>query len=196
MTSVPLCFLDTETTGVHEDKRVWEIAMIRKCEGELTVRKSFFVDVNIDEADPFGLKVGGFYERHPYGIYLSQMLELLPKISDIKGDFVSELHAARLVAKFTHGAHLVGAVPNFDAEVLRDLMMEYGLFPSWHYHLIDVEALMVGYLAARQESVSLPWKSDDLSRLAGVEPPSESERHTAMGDARWAERIYDKVMST
>lgn len=39
----------------------------------------------------------------------------------------------------------------------------------------------------------LPWKSDNVSRVCGVEPPSEQERHTAMGDALWAMRLYDRI---
>lgn len=38
-----------------------------------------------------------------------------------------------------------------------------------------------------------PWRSDDLSRACGVEPPSEEDRHTALGDARWAMRWYDAM---
>ena len=66
----------------------------------------------------------------------------------------------------------------------------------------------IGYLSAsaafgqspsgikRQEIRDLitpPWKSDDLSAALGI-TVSEDERHTALGDARWAMRIYDAVM--
>jgi hypothetical protein len=79
-------------------------------------------------------------------------------------------------------------------------MRANGICPSWHYHLIDVENLAVGYLAGvgvatRQVGAPKPpWDSEELSRLVGVEPPSEEERHTALGDARWAMRLYDVVM--
>lgn len=38
-----------------------------------------------------------------------------------------------------------------------------------------------------------PWSSEDLSRSVGVDP-DKVDRHTAIGDARWAEQIYDAVM--
>jgi hypothetical protein len=41
---------------------------------------------------------------------------------------------------------------------------------------------------------SLPWKSHDLSAILGVESAVEDE-HTALGDARWAMRVYDAVMA-
>lgn len=42
--------------------------------------------------------------------------------------------------------------------------------------------------------VTPPWPSDELSRLCGVEPSGEHERHTALGDARWAMRRYDAII--
>ncbi|MGH3304433.1 MAG: hypothetical protein ACRDOK_22680 [Streptosporangiaceae bacterium] len=99
--------------------------------------------------------------------------------------------------RLTRGAHLAGAVVSFDAEVLGARMRAHGICPSWHYHLIDVEALAVGCLARRGAVVSsfgLPWKSDDLSAALGVQV-SHEDRHTALGDARWALRIWDAVMS-
>ncbi len=38
-----------------------------------------------------------------------------------------------------------------------------------------------------------PWKSVDLSRAVGVKP-EDFEKHTALGDARWAKAIYEAVM--
>lgn len=212
----PLCFIDTETTGVHQDRQVWEIAMIRR-DDQGQREQAFFVDVDLSNADPFGLKIGGFYDRHPKGIQLATghfptMVIHGDRASSgskswvVPAEPVTRARAALHVAEWTHGAHLVGAVPNFDAETLAPLLREHGLLPAWHYHLIDVEALAVGYLAGRRrtwsavnvgtkpEPTPLPWKSDDLSLACGVEPATEEERHTALGDARWAMRIYDAII--
>jgi hypothetical protein len=77
-------------------------------------------------------------------------------------------------------------------------MRAHGMCPSWHYHLIDVEALAVGYLMRERiragfDGSMLPWKSDELSAELGITVTDE-ERHTALGDARWARAIYDQVM--
>ena len=116
----------------------------------------------------------------------------------------------------TAGLHLCGAVPSFDEERLRRLLNRNGVLHRWHYHLVDVEALAAGYLSAQCEgqaadgtrgtvpSVRLdgsinhidgrpPWKSEDLSRAVGVSPDG-FDRHTALGDARWAKAIYEAVM--
>ena len=65
--------------------------------------------------------------------------------------------------------------------------------PRWHYHLIDVEALAIGFLAAKGTRFDLPWDSDDLSRAVGVEPLEA--RHEALYDALWAKQIYETVVN-
>lgn len=199
--TAPLCFLDTETDGVHPGRKPWEIAMIRR-EPDGTERTSwFFVDINLRTADPFGLKVGRFYDRHPVGIWLSTPVEVGEKCPNFRTDDVADTwQAAQTVARMTHGAHIVGAVPNFDTEILATLLRDHGLTPSWHYHLIDVENLAVGYLAGMYHDhdflpgvILPPWDSDELMAKLGVEPPAEDERHTALGDALWAMRAYDAV---
>lgn len=209
----PLCFIDTETTGVHPDRKVWEVAMIRRDPGRPEQEASFFVDVDLADADPFGLAVGRFYDRHPAGRWLSNQGGPIdfPRCKD-SGNYVDRPTAARLVARFTHGAHLVGAVPNFDSETLAPLLRETGLIPAWHYHLIDVEALAVGFIAHlektnikaaleidptlkfQQSKAHPPWSSDELTAILGVEPATEDERHTALGDTRWAMRLFDAIV--
>lgn len=206
--TAPLCFIDTETTGLHTDRQVWDIAMIRRETSGRQDEISFCVDVDLAKADPFGLAIGRFYERHPLGQYLAG----LAGGDDEYSERLSRSQAAEEVARWTHGAHIVGSVPNFDTETLAPLLRAHGLMPAWHYHVIDVETLAVGYLhgvAARAIDEALmrgeepppvdrakaapPWKSDEISRAVGVEPPSDDERHTALGDAKWAMRIYDAI---
>ena len=66
------------------------------------------------------------------------------------------------------------------------------------YHLIDVEALAVGWVCAWDRTdgrpgITPPWRSDDLSTALGVPPPAKDTRHTALGDAAWALAIYDHI---
>jgi hypothetical protein len=104
-----------------------------------------------------------------------------------------DARAAEMIDEATAGAHVVGAVPSFDTERLAKLMRRAGITPSWHYHLIDVENLAVGWLAARGETPSLPWRSDVLSKAVGVDPGNYA-RHTAMGDVQWVRDQYDAMM--
>ncbi|MFR9767092.1 hypothetical protein [Nocardia sp. SC052] len=197
--TAPLCFLDTETDGVHPGRKAWEVAMIRREPDGTQHQTQFFIDIDLETADPFGLRVGRFYERHPYGRYLAGTIpDFCFGIKD-DGEFLRPRDAAHNIARFTHGAHLIGIVPSFDTEVLANLLREQHLTPAWHYHLIDVETLAMGWLHAWDRQTEevfappLPWKSEDVSRSIGVEPPSEQMRHTAMGDADWAMRMWDRI---
>lgn len=196
-----ICFIDTETTGVHPARQAYEIAMIREGFGEY----SFFVHCDMDQADPFGLNVGRFYDRHPQGLHLSGKIPDPFMAVNADGEFLNQRDAAITVAQWTHGATLVGAVPSFDVDTLAPLLRQYGIMPAWHYHPGDVEAMAVGWLwgrAERPDSMSPehlaelltpPWNSRDLSSACGVEMPTEEERHTALGDARWVKRWYQKL---
>lgn len=188
----PLAFIDTETTGVHPDRRVWEVAVIRRDDEGQHEFVMQVDDVDLSAADPFGLKVGGFYARH---------IDYMVRGHGEAPHAGPESSVARYVEEWTRGAHLVGAVPNFDADCLDKMLRRHKMIPSWHYHLIDVEAMAVGYLHAKvaageefaEEVFTPPWNSDDLSRDCSVLPPDETERHTALGDARWAMRWYDAM---
>jgi hypothetical protein len=72
---------------------------------------------------------------------------------------VAETAALAEAERLTRDAHLVGAVPGFDAEVLAARMRARGICPSWHYHLQDFETLIAGYLHGRGQPVPcLPWR--------------------------------------
>lgn len=227
MTTTPIVFLDTETTGLHADRRPWDIGMIRR-EPDGTMRRLtiFISDVDLSSAELIGLKIGHFYDRHP--LYRAEVggafdpvheaddvvdEDQAQELLDIDECLYPEQRAAAIVERWTRGAHIVGAVPNFDTETLAAMLRRHGLTPAWHYHLIDIEALAMGWLhgvAARAvdeavewgespdpelvtRNMQLPWKSDGISRACGVEPPAAKERHTAIGDASWAMRLYDRI---
>lgn len=193
-----VAFIDTETLGLQaRTHAIWEIAIIvpdGPDAGEHLWQQS--VRSWLERADPVALDINGFHDRYDE--------------SSALGWRESTDRFMRLL----EGRHLVGAVPSFDEERLRHQVSIYhGEIQRmpWHYHLIDVEALAVGYLSAvdyvRQvhnfnvwvdpptDPPSLPWCSDDLSRAIGVLPPEGADRHTALADARWAKAIYEKVMS-
>ena len=195
--------IDCKTTSLRHDRRAWEIAVITREPGKPDREMAWFIaaeDLDLGNADLMSLKIGRFHERHPrYAAGGSVQITH------------REYAALRAVETRTRGAHLVGAVPNFDAEVLGNRMRAHGICPSWHYHLVDIEALATGWLhrhaawlenrestieeaTALREIARPPWTSDDLTRALGVKPATEEERHTALGDARLAMRAYDAVM--
>jgi hypothetical protein len=191
--AVSLCFVDTETTSLRPDRRAWEIAVILRRPGQSDDERQWFVDaadLDLGNADLGSLRIGGFFDRHP-----QYRADEEPR-SGRSGQGRPEYDVLREVEALTRGAHLVGAVPSFDADVLGARMRARGICPAWHYHVQDFETLIIGYLAGLGRPVvpPLPWRSDDLSQLIGVQPPVNGERHTALGDARWAVRVWDTLL--
>lgn len=174
--NAPILFLDTETTGLSLDDDIWEIGAIRREPDGSQTEHHWFVE----------------HDRRKCVLLPESFLE--DHASRYRAGVRQEVAAAALAALTADRPHIVGSVPNFDTERIALLLRRFGYEPGWHYHLIDVENLAVGYIAGmRAVPLSPPWESDDLSLACGVEPPG-TERHTALGDARWAMRLYDAII--
>ena len=205
-----ICFVDTETTGLDPDRHaIWEVALITPGGDEHVWQ--FPVDEMA--ADPFALDIGRYWERRWGTDNDVAVLDAVYEAHNAKSrrkNFPGEGRAirpgstwARRFRDLTAGCHLAGAVVSFDEERLRRLLRSCGVLHRWHYHVIDVEALAVGYLASMTvglqgvrpsgfDPLRLPWESDGLSAALGI-TVSDEDRHTALGDARWARAIYDAV---
>ena len=171
--TAPVVFIDTETTGLDPDRHeIWEIAVIQPDGAEAVYHPT---PKHFERADPTALRITRFYERQNEGGWPWQ------KRSEV----------AFMVASLLAGQHLVAAVPSFDAAFLNRFLRANGEAPSWHYHLVDVEALAAGRLG-----IAPPWDSKDLATRLGIDPAStEFGKHTALGDARWAKAIYDAALA-
>lgn len=201
--TAPLCFIDIETTGLDPERHEpWEIAVIRREPGQEDEECVWLLRPNLGRADPDALRIGRFYERTSqaedggagtHAVLTGTAWHPQPKV------------AALEVAQATAGAHLVGAVPSFDAAFLARWLRLNGAAPSWHYHLICVEAVAAGLLWERWRRLTEdgkyphechappqpPWDTDELSELILGARPREEARHTALGDARWARAMWD-----
>jgi len=181
-----IVFIDTETTSLRHDRRAWEIGLIVRDDDGVDTEHSWFVyvgDLDLGNADLMSLKIGRFFERHPQA-----RNEVILTGPNTPREFDSEFSVLREVEWLTRRALLVGAVPNFDADVLGQRMRAHGICPSWHYHLIDVETLAAGH-----RQMVPPWGFDDILAAYGLRY-DEADRHTALGDARMARDLYDMVM--
>lgn len=205
-----ICFVDTETTGLRpEVHSLWEIGLIvRDDQNDKDNDREFLWQIypRIDLADPNALRVSKFYDRFECfsteGYVEAKCME-----GPNPGPTANALVALQ-VASLLDGAIVVGAIPWFDAGT-------NGFLELWlrgqrqnltcHYHLVDVEALAYGVLWERFRQVSsegkfpercampsrLPLDSNELTELLLGSRWPEKERHTALGDARWARAIFD-----
>lgn len=208
-----LCFVDTETTSLDDLRgEVWEIAAIVREPGEADAEYLWEIRPDLHTADPMSLKVGRYYERRSLSIHAKDeaAIKLSPDLIEEQGprpspEYTSAADVARRLAWLLDSAHVVGAVPDFDYRFLRKFLRRHNECWTAHYHLIDVEALAVGWLHRRHgedfqlaqsvgavENLSLPWKSTALYEAVGVNP-KQFEAHTALGDARLVRAVYDAI---
>lgn len=177
-----LVFLDTETTGLDPlCESIFEIAVIAG-DGTEHVWRPRVLAHHVTDMHPIAAEVNRYHERTAAPDWRWQVprtvaLDLWPHLA---------------------GAHIVGAVPDFDTRHLTVFYDRLGIAPpDWHYHLIDVEVAAYGWLLYRDPDAAwgldVPWDSDELAEACGVEPPTEDERHTALGDARWVKRWWDTL---
>lgn len=192
-----IVFMDTETLGLHPDAPIWEFAAIRRTEAGEETQYHFFID------------------HYPLPWYDSLPEQFQQDYRDRyrPSEALTRWHAAEKIIKATRGAHVVGAVPSFDTVRLSKLLNQTGaLLPPgaddpWHYHLVDIENVIVGYLMGigkqmvnhgdldelDMDLIAPPWSSDTLSLAVDIDP-ADYARHTAMGDVLWVRAQWDSVM--
>jgi DNA polymerase III epsilon subunit-like protein len=179
--------LDTETTGLDvRYESVWEIAVHDVHTGE---EKSWTIEPSphtVQDMHPRAAEVNKYFDRT---LAIDWNWDAPYNWVNVEG----ARKVYRELAEWLDGSHIIGAVPNFDTEFLAKRYQSLQVpMPIWHYHLIDVEAVAIGYLAANGIRLPLPWDSDNLSSRCGVTPPTDA-RHEALADARWAADLYRKV---
>ena len=197
-----LVALDTETTGLDPAvEEVWEVATVDLDTGAERVWRIRPTPAVVRTMHPKAAEKNRYHERTAEpGWRWDGFLDTLDEVREVLA-----------------GAHIVGAVPDFDARHLTELYRRAGQdAPRWHHHLICVEAVALGFLvgwdaggsAIRQQLGlhpdrgsaldpivhDLPYRSDDLSRACGVEPPAGDDRHTALADAEWVARWWWHMM--
>jgi DNA polymerase III alpha subunit (gram-positive type) len=179
----PLCFVDTETTGlspqVHE---MYEVSLQRADDdGTMQEEKYFWIEpMQLQHASSGALHIGRFYERRDQDHVTG---------SRIVGEEM-RYETAMEIGRFTEGCHLVGAKPDFDAGFLTAFLRNNGAAPAWHHRLIDVEALAIGLLVLEGDDwgrpQSLSWICEEL------EIPRLD--HNARDDCESVRRAYFKLM--
>ncbi len=201
----PIVFVDTETTGLGPAARPWEIAMIRRDPDgsvrEYVAQIAYTLKTLPPGTTPEALHVGGWLTRGAPGTtYLNHRGE--PSSFRYRDERDAALDLTKF---FAEQPVLVGVGVHFDAQVLAGMFGRAGVTRDpWHYGLVDLKAAAWGTLHSAIaggvtaphmiEATRLPLRSEQLAAACGVAPPSDDERHTALGDARWAARWFDALL--
>ncbi len=165
-------FIDTEATGLdHARHELTEVAWIVRFEDGHTETRQYFPEHTLDGAEPTALELTHYHER------------IAPKPRTPATVWLGQLLAD------ANGGHLVGAVPDFDAQHLALSCRKLGLTPTWDHHLIDVGTLALPLIAEGPEG---PRSLAKTCRALGV-PHDDHQAHGALYDAQQAMRAFDAV---
>jgi len=221
MTGPRIVFVDTETTSLGSMARPWEIALIVRddvepapaavpekmtvdpvAEAEYVFHVEYFTDSLPAGTTHEALEVGGWYDRGRTRQHADWLATAYPPEVGIARD--AEWSIARTVYQLLAGVVLVGVGVHFDAAVLSAMFRRHGLPEEpWQYAIVDLKAATWGVFAVRAAvgvaeqheatASALPMRSEELAAALGAQPPTDEERHTALGDARWARRWFDQL---
>lgn len=195
----PIVFVDTETTALGHLARPWEIALIHRYPAAESGGRPADTEhvLHVTDELPAGTS--------PRALDLNGYQLRCGLSADVE-DYVAgaEWRIAHIAHEHLVDAVLVGVGVHFDAAVLSAMFRRHGLPEEpWHYAIVDLKAATWGALVeghvggihteASTEAEQLPMSSDRLAAALGVTPATGAERHTALGDARWAARWFDAL---
>ena len=193
-----LLFNDNETTGLDFiNDEVWQVHFLAARTGETRAFDSFTRLITHDT---------------------EKMKKLPEKFQKIHSDIWSNpdytglvrtpfaamkefLEWRESIANEGEKAHFIAANPTFDSIMLmNNQIIPFSIFYQvFDYHLIDIEALALGWLRHQELNLSwsvpsvealtpresfLPFKSDDLSKALGIYDEN-AHKHDAISDVEW-----------
>lgn len=202
-----IAFLDTETVTLESGPDVvWEIGVITRDDGRPDQEWRFQMRPNMAKAHPEALEISGFKDRYLLDGKRAQALGWSP-LNDGEPAKLTYGGLALNLHTLLAGRSIFGICPSFDTERLGlFLAKQWGSSASfrapWHYQPHDVEDEVAGYLrgtramaaldASPDEVFAIPRPTELLAEAVGVTLKPE-DKHTALGDARFARDLYDAV---
>lgn len=196
--------VDTETTRLNEPaapidpNTVWEVAAVTDLPSHGLQQWCWQLRVNPADLDPQAARVNGFHSRYlldqPEHATAQVLVTAAPNGSPAPGTTQSLQQWATSFISLIAGQLWVGIGPDFDVAHLRPLLLQAGQHVTradhpWHYQLVDARAMAAGLIGA-----PAPWHTDTLMQALNVRAPKH-HRHTALGDATAAHRLYTAVLA-
>lgn len=169
--------VDVETSGLNpEVYELIEVGLVIPDRGEF----EFSVPFDESRASLKALEVNGWGKR-----------QFAPQVDPV--------YLCGFLQSVLNDVHLVGKNPSFDAGFLWAFIRKHSPFPAdsppWHHRLVDVGCLAWGWDCSREiPPWSQPPNVSKVAEMMDIPLPSD-EAHTALGDARWACKVFSRIMS-
>lgn len=159
--------VDTETTGLHEDAVILEVAAVNVETGE-----ELYFAPHVDcqafaEASGHAMQINRYFER---GVFEDELTL-----------WATQDHYSKL-EDMLEGNTFAGSNPTFDSTRLP-------IGNVWHHRLLDLSAFAAGVLGVHPGE--LPG-AHAVCELLGV---VNEEEHSALGDARAAAECFRRLMA-
>jgi hypothetical protein len=207
--------LDLETTSLRSDAgEPWEFGLIEReiipALAQTTIPKRQDAEYlwrtmpDLTRADPESLRVGRFYERtkNMRAAYQKGMAYNLVDwgLADDDLPWSDPAALALDLARLIDGAIVVGCNPGFDRDFLRPFLHRHGQAYTAHYRPMCVTTMGAGFLYGQRRGdewaavpeMRWPLSSSEVSLALGVDPAG-FDRHSALGDCRWALAQLDVI---
>lgn len=220
-TDASLAFIDTETLGLDPYRHpIWEIAVIVDGVEHIWTQQlplqRLDVLAEINEASDSNYRCEVWRGGPGRGLMIDSKIDPVTiSLWAIENTGINDRYnhdealtpadSMRQFAELTEGRFLVGSNPAFDEERLRLAYTAYvrpgATAMPWNYRAYDIGGLMLlraldfWHGTGIGERPSPMWSTTTLSRYIGVPVPEGTDRHSALGDARWARDVWDKVMT-
>jgi hypothetical protein len=165
--TTPLCFIDTETTGL--DARIHQPYEVSWWLEDAPDPVTTMLPHSLNLADGAALRIGGYFDRG------------FRPVTDRNDYWVGVLANALL------GVTLVGSNPAFDAAMLTRFIGA----PVWHHRMIDVSNAGMWVFGWDRPRGLADVASECRSRGFDIPEPD----HTAEGDVRTTQAVYYALRS-
>lgn len=166
-------FLDIETSGLDPRRDyIIEVAMLRWPERDHVV---FALPFDPGDADEQALEINKYWEREE---------ELARREVTLRGANVNFLWGLK-------DRVVVGNNVQFDLRFIEQWLIDFGATDTtpWHYHPVDIKALVAGRDWRGYHDLGLPpWSTADIARASGVALPANA--HSAYADAKWNRDVF------
>jgi len=172
MRQKPLCFIDVETTGLHDTAEIIEIALVKTGFFSTSVYTTKIKPLDLKNIDPVAAKING---------YTPENWKDAPLPASVADD----------IAKFVSGCTLVGHNVSFDLKFLKLFLSSYS---EYNPNKILSHRNICTMMLAHEHLVPIGLKSLSFDSIREFLGWTIRDKHDAYNDAMDCMRLYNTLI--